>query len=630
MARPTERELVVGVDGVRCWRSAFEIPMRDGVQLVADLYEPDREGNAPRPVILERTPYGRRLPRASEQYPGIDRPLTPAEVAAYLTGSDFIVVMQDCRGRGDSQGEFTKYLCEGEDGFDTVEWLGSQDWCDGRVFTMGLSYGAHVQAALASLRPKHLSGMLMDCGGFASAYEAGCRQGGAFELKQVTWAIRHAAKSREAAIVAPSAADLSEDEIWVWIRLWPWEKGKSPISYAPSYEEYLLEQNAESSFTNYWKQVGLYGRGYYSQFPDVPSVHISGWYDPYTMTAVDNFSGLSRAKTSAVYLVLGPWTHGARSTTHAGEVDFGSASTLESRFAPNYLAFRQRWFRSLVSGSSQDLFSAAVEFFLMGGGGGRLTDAGRLFHGGRWETSPQWPPVGVESNSWYLHPGGVLSPQNPDVDEDYVEYEYDPRRPFPTVGGAITSGEPLMRGGAYDQVWVVRNGSSKKAVTVPLELREDSVCFESEPLLTDVAVVGRPSLHLWISSSATDTDLYWKLLDVYPPSSSHPHGFAMNITDAIFRCRYRDGFENPQAMVPNVVYPLVVQAPDTANLFCRGHRIRILIASSNFPRFDINRNVWPDEHRSRISIVARNRVHLGGRFSSHVELPVWGKHEGNL
>ncbi|WP_298344560.1 CocE/NonD family hydrolase [Ferrimicrobium sp.] len=613
---------MVGIDGSKCLRVPIEVPMRDGAILVADLYAPGDHISGPLPVILERTPYGRRNARAAERHPGVDRPLTPAEVAVHFVSRNFMVVVQDCRGRGDSGGIFVKYLCEGEDGFDTVQWIGSQGWCDGRVVTVGLSYGAHAQAALASLAPRFLAGMFMDCGGFASAYEAGCRQGGAFEMKQVTWALKHIAKSPEALDTGVAEAMFKGLDVQSWLKLWPWPRGKSPLSVVPSYEDYLLKQHEHAKFSDYWRQVGLYAKGYYSQFPDVPSLHMSGWYDPYTATAVDNFCALSAMKTSPTFLVLGPWTHGARSLSYSGDVDFGALSTLEGYFAPNYLEFRERWISDQLGRGSCHSLPTPVSFFLMGGGDGQRTDGGRLSHGGSWVHSLSWPPAEVDLESWYLQPGGGLSPSLSSLPRQFAEYDYDPRLPVPTVGGSITSGEPVMQGGAFDQRWSFV-GSNGLVQHVPLEVRDDVVCFESEPLTEDLAVVGRPKMILWISSSTLDTDFVWKLIDVYPPSQSYPAGYAMNISDAILRCRYRNGFEVPEPMEPDAVYSIAIEAPDVANLFCRGHRIRVLITSSNFPRFDLNRNIWPDDGRSRACNVARNRVYFGASTPSRIVLPMW-------
>ncbi|MCX4853640.1 CocE/NonD family hydrolase [Streptomyces canus] len=181
--------------GRTCWRRTLRTTVRDGIQLVADVYA-DRPDPGPGPVILERTPYGRRAARTSDGALSGENPPTPETVAEVFTRGGYRIVRQDCRGRGDSEGTFVKYLNEATDGYDTVEWIAEQPWCDGRVATMGVSYSAHAQAALASLGAPHLAAMFLDSGGFASAYEAGTRMGGAFELKQATWAF-HRAKVSE-------------------------------------------------------------------------------------------------------------------------------------------------------------------------------------------------------------------------------------------------------------------------------------------------------------------------------------------------------------------------------------------------------------------------------------------------
>lgn len=595
--------------------------MRDGVALATDIYLPTQSEAAPLPVVLERTPYGRRNVRASERYPGRDTPLSPVEVAAELVGRGLAVVMQDCRGCGDSEGEFVKYLREGEDGFDTISWVGRQPWCDGRVATMGLSYCAHTQAALASLNPPHLSAMLMDCGGFASAYETGVRQGGAFELKQVTWALRQVAKKS----LGERAGDVSVErsaEVRAWLNRWPWRPGCSPLSAFPEYENYLLEQYEHASFSEYWQQIGLHGRGYYDNYPDVPSLHMSGWYDPYVPTAVENFSSLGASKKSSTYLVIGPWTHGGRSLTYAGDVDFGAHAPLEGTLAGSYVDFRAEWLRQQLDPEPGPETFPPVAFFLMGGGDGGQTIDGRLRHGGRWYGATSWPPRGVETVKWYLHADGTLREQPPVTSEDFVEYDYDPRDPTPTVGGAITSGEPVMLGGAFDQRWSWRDGDGC-VVDMPLESRWDVLTFDSHTLDRDVVIAGQCVLRLWVASSVQDTDFCWKLVDVYPRSHVYPHGFAMNITDGMLRTRYRRSLSEPVPMVPSEIYELVIRAPDTANIFKRGHRLRVMVSSSNFPRFDVNRNVWPDNRAKQTFNSARNRVYLDRLRPSRIELLMW-------
>jgi uncharacterized protein len=182
------------------------VPARDGVALATDVYRPD--GPGPFPVLLERTPYDKSAPSRSERTAAIVRPRSRGEVAAYFVRHGYAVAYQDCRGRYHSAGCFTKYLSEAEDGFDTLAWLQRQSWCNGRVGTFGLSYAAHTQAALGCLDPPGLAAQFLDCGGFSNAYRSGIRHGGAFDLKQATWAYRNAlADARDPAVKAASLID---------------------------------------------------------------------------------------------------------------------------------------------------------------------------------------------------------------------------------------------------------------------------------------------------------------------------------------------------------------------------------------------------------------------------------------
>ncbi|MFC3999305.1 CocE/NonD family hydrolase [Nocardiopsis sediminis] len=596
-------------------RRVVLVPMRDGVDLVADVYaaEPDP---GPRPVLLERTPYGRRKARGSDGALGSWNPPPPEAVCKRFVDRGYHVVRQDCRGRGDSGGEFVKYLNEAEDGYDTVEWIAAQPWCDGRVATMGVSYAAHVQTALASLGTPHLSAMFLDSGGFASAYETGVRLGGAFELKQATWAFARA-KTSAATLADPVRhAALEAESIEEWFRHLPWRRGHSPLRHAPEYEGYLFDQWEHGRFGPYWRQLGIYGRGHFDRFPDVPSLHISSWYDPYIRTAIENFRELGGRKTSPAYLVLGPWTHGKRSFAHAGDVDFGPEATLDGNLATDYAEFRADWFDAhLAPAPSED---PAVRYFRMGGGpGGRNAD-GRLEHGGGWLTSSTWPPEEARAAEFFLNADGSLT-SRPRSPAGYLEYDHDPRDPVPTIGGQVTSGEPVIAGGAFDQRPDGRTFSLSES-RLPLDARPDVLTFETDPLDRDVTVAGPVVARLAVSSTAADTDFTVKLIDVHPPSADYPGGFAMNLTDGILRCRYRDSFEAPSPLEPGRVYDVTVTAPDTANLFVRGHRIRVDIASSNFPRFDVNSGTGGAETADRRHVVATNRVLVGGRSTVTLHL----------
>ncbi|WP_406437700.1 CocE/NonD family hydrolase [Streptomyces sp. NBC_01613] len=626
--RETEWQRVPLGGGRTCWRLVLRTRARDGVLLIADLYA-DRPDPGPGPVILERTPYGRRDARGSDGALGAENPPAPETVAEVFTRGGYRIVRQDCRGRGDSEGTFVKYLNEATDGYDTVEWIAQQPWCDGRVATMGVSYSAHAQAALASLGAPHLAAMFLDSGGFASAYEAGTRMGGAFELKQATWAF-HRAKVSETVRSDPALrAALDSEDLSAWFTRMPWRRGASPLRFVPEYEDYLLEQWENGAFGPYWQQPGIYARGFYDDFPDVPSLHMSSWYDPYVRTATENFRELGRKKRSPAYLVLGPWTHGKRSETFAGDVDFGPHARLEGNLDEHYAAMRLRWFDAHLAPEGMAEPPPLVQYFLMGGGSGRRTAEGRLDHGGHWRTATTWPPEESKSLTFELGRTGALTelattkpPFEAAADAPFLEYDFDPRDPVPTLGGQVTSGEPVMSGGAFHQHPDERFfGTSEPHL--PLDSRPDVLVFQTPPLTEDLATAGPITVHLAVSSTAVDTDFTVKLIDVHPPSEDCPQGFAMNLTDGILRCRYRDSFSDPELMTPGEVYEITVEAPDTANLFLAGHRVRLDVSSSNFPRFDVNANTGGPEIGDRRKVVATNRVYVGGR--SWLTLPVLGR-----
>ncbi len=283
--------------------------MRDGVQLATDVYLPAQaagDNPAPVPVILERTPYGKS--QDGTRHASI-------EVANLFASHGYAVVFQDCRGRGTSEGKYVKYLSDGVDGFDCCAWILAQGWSNGRIGTMGLSYAAHTQAALASAGAPGVAAMFMDSGGFANAYQGGIRQGGAFELKQVTWAFNEALEAPEVRRDPAKLAALKAIDLKDWFAHLPWKRGHSPLSAVPEYEDYVFDQWEHGVFDDFWKQRGIYAAGYYDQWPDAASILISSWYDPYPRTVTDNFRALERRKRGPYRMILGPWTHGNREQT---------------------------------------------------------------------------------------------------------------------------------------------------------------------------------------------------------------------------------------------------------------------------------------------------------------------------
>jgi hypothetical protein len=586
------------------------VALRDGVRLATDVYRPARGGKAVAgrfPVILERTPYGRNVTYFRDITATNLTPKTRAEVAGYYVRHGYVVIFQDCRGCHDSEGKFVKYLKEGDDGFDTCAWIRAQPWCNGRIGTMGLSYAAHTQVALACLNPPGLRAMYIDCGGFSNAYQDGIRQGGAFELKQVTWAYHEELESPQAKKDPRLLAALKAVDLRAWFSKMPWKRGHTPISLIPEYESYVYEQWEHGRFDGFWKQLGIYAEGYYPQFADAAMVHLSGWYDAYSRTATDNYIGLSKRKRGPVRLIMGPWKHGARSTSYSGDVEFGAGSTLDAD-GGDIFARRLQWFDGyLKSLETTKAPAAPVRLFIMGGGSGRRTAQGRLDHGGHWRAERDWPIPDTRLAQYYLSASGRLATSSPTAGGPSLTFDFNPDHPVPSMGGTITSGEPLMRGGGFDQ------GVAR---------RPDVLVFQTEPLTADVEVTGAIEANLWISSDAVDTDFTIKLIDLYPRSEDYPEGYALNLTDGILRCRYRQSWSDPTLMTPGEIYAIKVSAFPTANLFKRGHRIRLDISSSNFPHFDVNPNTGAPEGAGMERRVARNTVYMDARHPSHVVLPL--------
>ncbi|WP_343714222.1 CocE/NonD family hydrolase [Inquilinus sp.] len=600
------------------------VTLRDGVRLATDVYLPagHRIGvDEPLPTILERTPYGKTELSRSEIGVGMDGPMTRPQVAAHFVRAGYAVVYQDCRGRHGSEGVFTKYTSEGPDGFDTVAWITAQPWSNGKVGTMGLSYAAHTQFALACLNPPGLACMVVDSGGFSNSYHCGIRQGGAFELKQATWAFNQA-KESPAALADPKVlAALEAEDIRAWFAAMPWRPGHSPVRAVPDYEAYLFEQWTHGSFGDYWKQLGIYAEGYYDRFPDVPMVLMSSWYDAYVRTTMENYAALGR-RSAPVKLIMGPWLHGNRNTTFSGDTEFGPAATIDGNVTESWLDFRRRWFdRWLKDVGNGAEAEPTARLFLMGGGSGRRTAEGRLDHGGRWIAAADWPLPGTVFTDYHLHADGRLDPNVPMAEEASIAYQSDPANPVPTIGGALTSGQPVFEGGGFDQTEGDRFFGSRRP-GLPLSSRPDVVVFETEPLAEDMAVIGPIEVRLFVSSDAPDTDFTAKLIDVHPPTTDDPKGFALNLTDGILRCRYRDSWENPSPLEPGRVYAITIEPFATANLFKAGHRIRLDIASSNFPKYDVNPNSGEPEGMGRLKRVATNRIHLDRAHPSRIVLPV--------
>ena len=607
--------------GIGCHRDVMVV-MRDGVKLATDIYFPslhDESMPSRFPVVLERTPYGKEAPSRSERTHDAPTPLTRQQVAHYFVSRGYVVIYQDCRGRHKSGGEFTKYLSDADDGYDTCAWIIEQTWSDGAICTMGLSYAAHTQMALASVGAPGLRAMAVDSGGFSNGFQSGIRQGGAYELKQAAWAVMFAAehsRQKQASGFVLTPSDLDR-----WFGRMPWRRGDSPLTPTPDYEDFLFDQWERGTFDSYWKQPGIFAAGYYDKMREIPAMHISSWYDVYSRTAIENFLGTA-SKSAPKRLILGPWTHGNRWETFSGDVDFGPAARLAGNLATSFLELRLSWFDQCLKGIDSDANrEPPIMIFVMGGGSGRKNAEGRLDHGGQWRAEHAWPIPGSERTRLFLCASGMLSAKVPTHTDAALEYVFDPLDPVPTIGGSVVSRPPAIFAGGYDQMERA-DFFGCKAPGRPLSNRQDVLVFQTKTLQHDFEVTGDVEVVLRISSDCPDTDFTAKLIDVYPPSADYPNGYALNLTDGIIRARYRDSWERPAPLEPDVAYTVSIRLFPTSNIFKKGHRIRLDISSSNFPKFDVNPNTGEDEAKATHTRVARNRIHLDHLNPSYVVLPI--------
>jgi len=587
------------------------VPLRDGVRLATDLYLPARNGVAEpglRPAILIRTPYNKVTLQRTQN------------VGHRWAQHGYACLIQDCRGRYNSEGVFYKYINEPEDGYDTVEWIAKQEWCDGNIGTTGASYLCHVQTFMAALNPPHLKAMFCIKGGFYNAHTSGVRQGGALEFRQMVWAFKEARVSQEAQRDPVVQKALAETDLADWLKRFPFKRGYSPISPAPAYEAYLFDQLETGDYGDYWKQIGLNTEERLADYADVPTVYLSSWYDIYAWSTVDFYRNLSKVKRGPIQLIMGPWEHSSDDRI-AGEVDFGPAGALAGSLAEDRFALERRWFDRWLKGVENAAeHDPPVRYFAMGGGDGRRTPEGHMQHGGTWRSAESWPPRNADQVPLYLQAGGLVTGR-PEVSDASSGYRYDPADPVPTLGGNMIRYENILWPGAYDQRERPEFFLCRPPY-LPLAARPDVLVFRTQPLEQELEVTGTVTARLYVSSSAPDTDFTLKLIDEYPPSEDYPRGFAMNITHGIRRCRYRSARDKAELMVSDQICAIEITCYPTSNRFQRGHRIRLDIASSNYPHFDINTNTGDPFGTSQRLAVADNRVYHDRDHPSHVVLPL--------
>jgi putative CocE/NonD family hydrolase len=609
------------------------VPMRDGVRLATDVYRPAIDGEIVAgawPTVLHRTIYDKSSAHLIAE-------------AEYVCKRGYAAIVQDCRGRFKSEGEYYHFRNEPEDGYDTVEWIAAQPWSDGKVGTYGISYSSQVQSALATQNPPHLAAMI-PMEGPTNIYKYGLRHDGAFQLKFLTVGFWLGISSREARANPAIKKALEGARMGDWLWRLPLRPGRSPLSLIPRYEQFVHDFITRGDYDEFWAHPGFNIEAHLDDHADVPTYIVSGWYDSWPRTMLEYFVQLRERKRSCVKALIGPWIHGGAtvSQTYSGEVDFGPLAPMDGNLAESHDSWRLRWFDRWLKGIDNGVDEEApLRLFVMGGGSGRKNAAGRLDHGGRWRDEYEWPLARTHFTDYYLHRDGTLSLEPPAPDGRGTAYRYDPDNPVPTISGSLSGLAEIVPmppgvGGEPPPMTRLRNlaiqgaahqaerpdGFACKPPYLPLSARPDVLAFQTPELTEAVEVTGPITVKLWVSSSALDTDFTAKLLDIYPTSEDYPDGFHMNITEGIIRARYRDFSGRAELLQPGEVYELTIVLEPTSNLFQAGHRIRLDIASSNFPRFDINPNTGEPVGQHTHAVVATNTVYHDAARPSHVILPI--------
>jgi hypothetical protein len=552
---------------------------RDGVTLRADIYRPAGEENYP--VLLQRTPYNKT---------------GTAEFAQKAVQRGYIVVVQDVRGRYASEGEWYTFKHEGEDGYDAVEWAASLPHANGKVGMFGGSYVGATQMLAAVSHPPHLAGICPVV--TASNYhENWTYQGGAFEqwfneswtssLSQDT--IDRVMQEGKNAMIGRTVLPLKQ------YPLFNAKLASDATGMTRQLAPYFLDWLDHPEYDSYWKQWAID-----AQYPSiqVPALTITAWYDIFQGGSIRNYLGMKAqagneaARVGQKLLVtVGGHAGGGRTI---GTVDFGAAAAEYDEGA-----ITLDWYDYLLQGKQNRWASdKPVRIFVMGEN--------------KWRDEAAWPLARAKQTSYFLHSEGNANSASGDGflyigpmefrAERKDSYVYDPANPVPTVGGPLCCDGEHLPGGPLDQKEV--------------ESRPDVLVYSTPPLEADQEVTGPVTLNLFASSSAVDTDFTAKLVDVWP------NGFAQNLTEGILRARYRESTSTAKPIVPGKIYEYKIDLWSTSNVFLKGHRIRLEVSSSNFPRFDRNLNTGKPASTNATFVKATNTIYHDAAHPSVLLLPV--------
>ena len=541
------------------------IPMRDGVTLTADLYRDDSVKEAP--VILTRTPYDRTKQKGTGEK---------------WAKAGYIFIAQDCRGKFGSSGDFAPYNNEGQDGYDTIEWITRQSWCSGRVGMMGGSYVGAVQWQAAAENPPGLAAIAPQA--TWSSFYRNLYLGGSVRLSLIAgWIAGNSPK--------PEGAK-PNDFNKALLRL-PLGEVDSAIGWEMPWLDAFLTHPQPDGF---WTRLDLTSR-----LPELqlPALHVVGYYDFFSRESVDNFMIMQKQardeKTRQQQrLILGPWDHGTVGKTKVADVEFGPDAAVD------LFAIQLDWFDRHLK---QDPAALAkpfppVRYFSMGDN--------------VWQDAQSWPPDGFKETPFFLRSDGKantrkgngrLTREAPDQDETADTFRADPANPTPST--PITEARPIKAA-----VWGPVDQSA-------IEDRDDVLVYTSEPMTAPLTFAGNAEAKLHVSTDTPDADWAVKLIDV------HPDGFAQNIARGILRGRYRTSLLKPELMKPGQVYEITVDLGPVAATIAKGHQLRVDISGADFPLYDRNSNTDEGITSSKTTIATEQVHHKPGALS-RIVLPVKG------
>jgi hypothetical protein len=579
------------------------IPMSDGVNLAAKIYRPKADGKYP--TLLSRTPYNSGAFQTNLD--GSSKLGDYSSVGLDFAKKDYVVVIQDVRGRYASEGEYDPYVDDPKDGNDTLEWIANHDWSDGNIGTFGSSARGNTQILLSDTKHPYLKAMFIIVAP-SEYFEEGLFQGGAYrqELIQV-WqagqnvdriAKKFGTDSPQYEAVKKAQADIPGQNGLYWflpLREFP-TLGDGYETKLPAYTEVLEHYIKDGTYD--FRDASL-------KFPNIhaPAYFVGGWYDIYAEGTAKNFVGLQEKGGDGARgnskLLMGPWQHR----------DVGNSPRFEGDEVDIYGEVMQRWFDYWLKGIDNGIMKEkAVRYFAMGSN--------------QWHESDTWP-VASSAQDFYLREGtsgsanslydGVLSTEAPQKEQPN-QYIYDPSKPTITIGGQLLYPNVNIQ---YEK----GPGGKVKELVGPEDQREaekSSLTFTTAELTADLTIDGHISATIYASSDRQDTDFVVRLTDV------SPDGTSTLIKDGIIRARFREGQEKEIFMEPGAIYPFEINLGVTSHTFIKGHRIRVAIASSNFPRFDRNANtgnpIGTDSQEDLL--VATNTIYHDSEHPSHISLPV--------